>query len=147
MRKSSARLSNVIRITIIFLKSQHNHLAEPGVSFASWLGSLEGRCVPYSSEELGMQEIVKKLCPFCAGEIPVIAALCDHCGQELHSMKLARPAIQPKSDLYKIVRHGEKFAIEFRGEIKVDGLDLADLPRARGILSILNSFIKNEKAG
>ena len=94
-----------------------------------------------------MKDTGKMLCPFCAREIPAGATLCKHCGQDLHSMRLARSKAQPKADLYEIVPDGEKFAITFRGEVKIRGLDLADLAKAQNIVAILNSFIEDEKIG
>jgi hypothetical protein len=85
------------------------------------------------------------LCPFCAEEIRAVAISCKHCGQYLRSMRLSQA--QPNNDLYKIIPDGEHFAIAIRGQVKVNGLDLADLAKAQSIVAILNSFIQDEKAG
>ena len=94
-----------------------------------------------------MQDTGKTLCTFCAGDIPAAAILCKHCGKDLHPMRLARSQAQPKAGLSEIVPDGEQFAIAIRGEVKVNGLDLADLAKAQSIVAILNSFIENEEVG
>ncbi len=87
------------------------------------------------------------LCPSCNREILTGSFACQHCGQYLHSMRLARSRSQ-SNNLYEIVPEGEQFAISFRGEVKVHGLNAEDLAQARGIVAILNSVIDDdEQAG
>jgi hypothetical protein len=87
----------------------------------------------------------KTRCPFCAEENPAVASSCEHCGHDLHSMRLARSQAQAKNDRYEIVPEGEKFAITFRGDIKVHGLDAADLEKAKAVLAILNGMLDDVK--
>ncbi len=85
------------------------------------------------------------LCPSCNREILTGSFACQHCGQSLRSMRLAR---SQSGNRYEIIPEGEKFAISFRGEVKVHGLDAEDLAQARGIVAILNSVIDDvEQAG
>jgi hypothetical protein len=76
-----------------------------------------------------MQNAGKMLCPDCAGDIAAGEALCG------------------KTDLCEIVPDGKQFAITVQGIVNVRGLDSSDLEKAQGIVSILNRFIQNEKAG
>ncbi len=94
-----------------------------------------------------MKNTGKRRCPYCAGEIPAPAILCMHCGRDSRALQLARPPSGPKEGYYEVVRDGEKFAISFRGDIKVHGLDSTQLEKAQEIAAILNSFIENEKVG
>jgi hypothetical protein len=91
-----------------------------------------------------MQDTPKRLCPFCAGVVSAVALLCKRCGQDLHSMKLAQPQAQPKSNLYEFVPDGQKFGIAIQGEIIVHGLNSADLETAQGYgpFSIASSRMK-----
>ena len=55
---------------------------------------------------------------------------------------------QSRTDLYEIVPDGKQFAIAFRGEVMVYGLNADDLAKAQGVLAILNSVIEDvEEAG
>jgi hypothetical protein len=98
-------------------------------------------------KELGMHGSGKTLCPLCAGETAETRALCRHCGQDLHGMRLAHRRTRPKVDFYTIIPYEEKFAVAIRGEVLIHSLDGADLEKAQGVVAILNSFIEGEKAG
>jgi len=84
------------------------------------------------------------LCPSCNREILTGSYACQHCGQYLHSVRLARSRAR-SDNLYKIIPEGEQFAISFRGEVKVNGLNAEDLAQARGIVAILNSVIDEDE--
>jgi len=77
-----------------------------------------------------------RICPFCAGEIPLAVSLCIHCGKELRSMKIARP--------YEIVYDGLQYGIALGGEVKLHGLELK---KAQELEALLNSVLRDEKAG
>ena len=85
-----------------------------------------------------MQNANRKLCPFCAGEIPYAFIVCNHCGRALHSLRLARSKTQSKTDVYEIVTDGLNFGIALRGEVKIHGLELEIAQKA---VAILNSGI------
>jgi len=90
-----------------------------------------------------METVDKKLCPFCAGEIPSDAILCKHCGGDLHRIRIAEPKAKPESqNRYKIVADGCKFGIAFQGEVKVHGMTLKE---AESTIWILNNAIKEAR--
>ncbi len=91
-----------------------------------------------------MQNANRKPCPFCAAEIPRTFIVCNHCGRELHSLRLARSKAQPKVELYEIVADGQEFGIALHGKIRLHGLELE---KARQIVAILNSGIGLKQAG
>ena len=65
----------------------------------------------------------KRICPSCAGVLPLDAILCKHCGRDL---TVPSPT--------KIVPDGANFAIAIDGEIKLHGLELAKAKRIAAIL-------------
>jgi len=77
-----------------------------------------------------------RLCPFCAGEIPLTVSLCIHCGKELRSMKMAHP--------YEIVRDGLQYGIALGSEVRLHGLKLK---KAQELEALLNNVLKDEKVG
>ncbi len=88
-----------------------------------------------------MEIMGKSVCPICTGENSIAAIRCKYCGHYLRSLRLAFPQARPKPDLYEIIPDGGGYAISFRGDVKVQGLETADLGRARSVLAMLNSVI------
>jgi hypothetical protein len=88
-----------------------------------------------------MEKVEKKLCPFCAGEIPSDAILCKHCRGDLRRIRIVEPKAKSK-DRYKIVADGCKFGIAFQGEVKVHGRTLKE---AESTIWILNNAIEETK--
>ncbi len=89
-----------------------------------------------------MHDASKALGTFCAGDKLLEKSECH-----LHSMKRVPSQARSESGFYQIVPDGKLFAIAVQGEVVVHGLDPEDLPKARGIVEILNRFVKAEKAG
>jgi len=84
----------------------------------------------------------KKSCPFCTSEIPATAIICDHCGRDLQSVRIARS--NAKSNIYEIVRDGVSFGIALRGKVIIHGMRLEE---ARSTVEILNSVTEPAEAG
>jgi hypothetical protein len=97
-----------------------------------------------SIREPAMQNANRKLCPFCAAEIPQAFIVCNHCGRALHTMKVAYSKTTPKADVYEIVQDGIDFGIALRGEVKIHGLALETAQKA---VALLNSVLGLEQVG
>jgi hypothetical protein len=66
----------------------------------------------------------KKVCPSCAGILPVVASVCIHCGKDL------------RYDEYQIVPDGLNFGVSLKGRIVIHSLGLKE---AQEVVSIMNS--------
>jgi|GEM_PF-2291201 len=84
-----------------------------------------------------MQNAVKRLCPYCAQEVPLASSCCIHCGRDLHQMMIARSTSRPAGPaMYYVVPDGLDFGIAVAGEVKIHGLTLN---KARRLVELLNS--------
>jgi|WetSurMetagenome_2_1015567.scaffolds.fasta_scaffold353648_1 hypothetical protein len=87
---------------------------------------------------------IKRLCPFCAGEILLEVSICPHCERNLQVMKAANSQPQPDAALYQVVPDGLHFGISIAGEVKLHGLELKE---AHDLAALLNRVTEVYKAG
>ena len=72
-----------------------------------------------------MKTAGERICPRCTQLIPSGSVVCTECGIDL------------KYGSYKIISHGLQWAIEYKGEIRIDSLTLDG---ALNIADVLNYY-------